>query len=166
MSSRSLSYSRSEIYLPGSTLGREAQRAAVHGLVTPHTLTRGARPLRLRPLTFWLWLAIMAAMGVWTITTASYFAFREDVLTRLLARQTEMQFGYEDRIAELRARVDRITSRQLLDRGQYEQKVEEILRRQATLESRANALNGLADVTSQLGSPRVLGRPNSPAPLA
>ena len=143
MSSRSLSYSRSEIYLPGSTLGREAQRAAVHGLVTPHTLTRGARPLRLRPLTFWLWLAIMAAMGVWTITTASYFAFREDVLTRLLARQTEMQFGYEDRIAELRAQVDRITSRQLLDQEQYEQKVEEILRRQATLESRANALNGL-----------------------
>jgi hypothetical protein len=107
----------------------------------------------LRPLTFWLWLAIMAAMGVWTITTASYFAFREDVLTRLLARQTEMQFGYEDRIAELRARVDRITSRQLLDRGQYEQKVEEILRRQATLESRANALNGLADVTSSIRQP-------------
>src|SRR6476659_8742156 len=89
MSSRSLSYSRSEIYLPDSTLGREAQRAAVHGLATPHTLTRGARPLRLRSFTFWLWLAIMAAMGVWTITTASYFAFREDVLTRLLARQTD-----------------------------------------------------------------------------
>ncbi|MFZ2137319.1 MAG: M23 family peptidase, partial [Xanthobacteraceae bacterium] len=113
MSSRSLSYSRSEVYLPGSPAGRAAQRAAVHGLVTPHALTRGARQLRLRPLKFWLWLAIMAAMGVWTITTASYFAFREDVLTRLLARQTEMQFGYEDRIAELRAQVDRITSRQL-----------------------------------------------------
>ena len=153
MSSRSLSYSRSEVYLPGSPAGRAAQRAAVHGLVTPHTLTRGARQLRLRPLTFWLWLAIMAAMGVWTITTASYFAFREDVLTRLLARQTEMQFGYEDRIAELRAQVDRITSRQLLDQEQYEQKVEEILRRQATLESRANALNGLADVTSSIRQP-------------
>ena len=153
MSSRSLSYSRSEVYLPGSPAGRAAQRAAVHGLVTPHTLTRGARQLRLRPLKFWLWLAIMAAMGVWTITTASYFAFREDVLTRLLARQTEMQFGYEDRIAELRAQVDRITSRQLLDQEQYEQKVEEILRRQATLESRANALSGLADVTSSIRQP-------------
>jgi uncharacterized protein YqgQ len=92
----------------------------------------------------------MAAMGVWTITTASYFAFREDVLTRLLARQTEMQFGYEDRIAELRAQVDRITSRQLLDQEQYEQKVEEILRRQATLESRANALNGLVVLSQKI----------------
>jgi TolA-binding protein len=92
----------------------------------------------------------MAAMGVWTITTASYFAFREDVLTRLLARQTEMQFGYEDRIAELRAQVDRITSRQLLDQEQYEQKVEEILRRQATLESRANALNRLVVLSQKI----------------
>jgi hypothetical protein len=30
-----------------------------------------------------------------------------------------MQFAYEDRIAELRAQVDRTTSRQLLDQEQY-----------------------------------------------
>src|ERR1700704_3087275 len=35
MSSRSLSYSRSEIYLPGSAPGGEGAGAAVHGLVTP-----------------------------------------------------------------------------------------------------------------------------------
>ena len=35
-----------------------------------------------------------------------------------------MQFGYEDRIAELRAQVDRISSRQLLDQEQYEQKLD------------------------------------------
>ena len=44
-----------------------------------------------------------------------------------------MQFGYEDRIAELRAQVDRISSRQLLDQEQYEQKLDQISRRQATL---------------------------------
>ncbi|HEY7243336.1 MAG TPA: M23 family metallopeptidase [Xanthobacteraceae bacterium] len=107
----------------------------------------------MRPFAFWLSLAIVAAMGVWTITTATYFAFREDVLTRLIARQTEMQFGYEDRIAELRSHVDRITSRQLLDQEQYEQKVEQILRRQATVESRTNALSGLGDVTSSIRQP-------------
>ena len=77
--------------------------------------------------------------------TATYFAFRDDVLTRLIARQAEMQYAYEDRIAELRARVDRTTSRQLLDQEQYDQKLNQIMRRQAQLESRAAALNALPD---------------------
>jgi murein DD-endopeptidase MepM/ murein hydrolase activator NlpD len=92
-------------------------------------------------------------MAAWTITTATYFAFREDVLTRLIARQAEMQFGYEDRIADLRAQVDRISSRQLLDQEQYEQKLDQILRRQKELESRASALGGLGDVTSSIKQP-------------
>jgi hypothetical protein len=115
----------------------------------------------LRPFAFWLLVAAVAAMSVWTITTASYFAFREDVLTRLVARQTEMQFGYEDRIAELRTQVDRITSRQLLDQEQYEKKVGQILRRQAILESRANALGGIADVTSSIKPPARSGATES-----
>jgi murein DD-endopeptidase MepM/ murein hydrolase activator NlpD len=84
-------------------------------------------------------------MAVWTVTTATYFAFRDDVLTRLIARQAEMQYGYEDRIAELRAQVDRISSRQLLDQEQFEQKLEQMLRRQAAMESRTNALGDLPD---------------------
>jgi len=92
-------------------------------------------------------------MTAWTVTTVSYFAFREDVLTRLITRQAEMEFGYEDRIAELRSQVDRISSRQLLDQEQYEQQLEQILRRQSALESRANALSGLSDVTSSIRQP-------------
>src|ERR1700731_4908809 len=118
-----------------------------------YTLAHGGRQFRLGPLAFWLVLGTLTLMAVWTVATATYFAFREDVLTRLIARQADMQFGYEDRIAEMRAQVDRISSRQLLDQEQYEQKVEEIHRRQATLESRANALNGLADVTSSVRQP-------------
>jgi murein DD-endopeptidase MepM/ murein hydrolase activator NlpD len=92
----------------------------------------------------------LVIMAVWTITTATYFAFRDDVLTRLIARQADMQFGYEDRIAELRAQVDRISSRQLLDQEQYEQKLDQILRRQATLEQRASALSGAGDITGSI----------------
>ena len=73
-----------------------------------------------------------------------------------------MQFAYEDRIAELRAQVDRITSRQLLDQEQFEQKLEQILRRQATLESRASTLTGVPDPTPT-GS---IGRNASAAPIA
>jgi murein DD-endopeptidase MepM/ murein hydrolase activator NlpD len=37
-------------------------------------------------------------MAVWSVATGTYFAFRDNVLTRLIGRQAEMQFAYEDRI--------------------------------------------------------------------
>src|SRR5215471_5245986 len=117
------------------------------------SLVHAGRQLRIGPIAFWVVVGTLVIMAVWTITTATYFAFREDVLTRLVARQAEMQFGYEDRIAELRARVDRFSSRQLLDQEQYEQKLDQILRRQTALESRASALNGLGDMTGALRPP-------------
>jgi murein DD-endopeptidase MepM/ murein hydrolase activator NlpD len=137
---------RSDYYedLPNAQMqpaaGSVAQRA-------DYTLLHAGRQLRLGPIAFWIIVGTLVVMAVWTITTATYFAFRDDVLTRLIARQAEMQFGYEDRIADLRAQVDRMSSRQLLDQDQYEQKLDQILRRQATLESRAAALNGLPDAT-------------------
>jgi murein DD-endopeptidase MepM/ murein hydrolase activator NlpD len=135
-----------------------------------YTLIHAGRQLRLGPIAFWIVVGTLVIMAVWTITTATYFAFREDVLTRLIARQADMQFGYEDRIAELRAQVDRISSRQLLDQEQYEQKLDQILRRQSVLESRAGALNGLGDITGSIKQPArggALGEPRQlkPSPI-
>src|SRR5215831_8535566 len=113
-------------------------------------LIHAGRQLRIGPIAFWVVVGTLVIMAVWTISTATYFAFREDVLTRLVARQAEMRFAYEDRIAELRAQVDRFSSRQLLDQEQYEQKLDQILRRQTALESRASALNGLGDMTGAI----------------
>ena len=42
-------------------------------------------------------------MAGWSVATGTYFAFHDDVLKRLIGRQAEMQFAYEDRIAELRS---------------------------------------------------------------
>src|SRR5262249_51526167 len=60
---------------------------------------------------------------------------------------------YEDRITELRAQIDRFSSRQLIDQEEYEKKLEQILRRQSALESRAGALNGLGDATATIKQP-------------
>jgi murein DD-endopeptidase MepM/ murein hydrolase activator NlpD len=90
---------------------------------------------------------------MWSAATATYFAFRDDVLTRLIARQAEMQYAYEDRIAELRAKVDRATSRQLLDQEQFDQKLEQIMRRQTALESRATAMGAIPDITGSIRAP-------------
>jgi murein DD-endopeptidase MepM/ murein hydrolase activator NlpD len=115
-----------------------------------YTLAHAGRQVRLGPVAFWVAVGTLVIMAGWTLATGTYFAFRDDVLTRLIARQAEMQFAYEDRITELRAQVDRISSRQLLDQEQYEQKLDQILRRQTALESRASTLNGLSDITGSI----------------
>src|SRR5207248_4872113 len=115
-----------------------------------YTLVHAGKQVRFGPVVFWIVVGTVVVLGMWSAATATYFAFRDDVLTRLIARQADMQFGYEDRIADLRAQVDRISSRQLLDQEQYEQKLDQILRRQSALEARASALGGLGDVTGSI----------------
>ena len=143
----------------------DAHHAAGARRRTGYTLAHAGRQLRLGPIAFWIVVGTLVIMAVWSITTATYFAFREDVLTRLIARQADMQFGYEDRIAELRAQVDRISGRQLLDQEQYEQKLDQILRRQSALESRAGALGGLGELTGSLKQPGRNGAAGDPRSL-
>jgi murein DD-endopeptidase MepM/ murein hydrolase activator NlpD len=121
-----------------------------------YTIVHAGKQVRFGPVVFWIVVGTVAVLGAWSATTAIYFAFRDDVLTRLIARQADMQYAYEDRIAELRAKVDRTTSRQLLDQEQFDQKLDQIMRRQTTLESRATALSAIPDasVTGSIKPPR------------
>jgi hypothetical protein len=112
-----------------------------------YTIVHAGKQVRFGPVVFWIVVGTVIVLGMWSAATATYFTFRDDVLTRLIARQAEMQYAYEDRIAELRARVDRSTSRQLLDQEQFDQKLDQIMRRQTALESRATALGALPDVS-------------------
>ncbi|MGA7084442.1 MAG: M23 family peptidase, partial [Pseudolabrys sp.] len=107
-----------------------------------YTLTHAGHQIRIGPVAFWIVVGGLVAMAIWSIATGTYFAFRDNVLTRLIGRQAEMQFAYEDRIAELRAQVDRIMSRQLLDQEQFEKTLNSLLQRQSTLEQRASVLAG------------------------
>ncbi len=112
-----------------------------------YVIAHAGKQVRIGPAIFWIVVGTVTALGAWSAATATYFTFRDDVLTRLLARQAEMQYSYEDRIAELRARIDRTTSRQLLDQEQFEQKLDQIVQRQATLDQRTAALGALPDNT-------------------
>ena len=114
--------------MPASAPRRGVQR-------TDYTLAHAGRQFRFGPVTFWITVGSLVIMAGWSLATGTYFAFHDDVLTRLIGRQKEQQYAYEDRIAELRSQVDRIASRQLLDQEQFEQKLEHVMRRQATLES-------------------------------
>jgi murein DD-endopeptidase MepM/ murein hydrolase activator NlpD len=101
--------------------------------------------VRRRPALFWIMAAAFVIMGGWSLATAAYFAFHDDVIKGMIARQLSQQYAYEDRIAELRTQMDRTTSRQLLSQEQLQQKIDELVRRQTALESRTDALSGLAD---------------------
>jgi murein DD-endopeptidase MepM/ murein hydrolase activator NlpD len=110
-----------------------------------YTIAHAGRQIRFGPVAFWIAVGTVVIMAGWSVTAATYLAFHDDVLRTLIARQAQQQFGYEDRIAELRAQIDRTTSRQLLDQEQFEQKLNDLMHRQAALESRAAALGSLAD---------------------
>lgn len=128
-----------------------------------YTIVHAGKQVRFGPVVFWIVVGTVVLLGLWSAATATYFAFRDDVLTRLIARQAEMQYAYEDRIAELRAKVDRTTSRQLLDQEQFDQKLDQIMKRQTALESRATALGAMPDVTGSI--PRALPQRSDPSQI-
>jgi murein DD-endopeptidase MepM/ murein hydrolase activator NlpD len=163
MSYRSGHYSEDPPHHPHDRGRNSPRRAAAGGATSQakgryqrgYTLVHAGKQVRFGPVVFWIVVGTVTLLGMWSAATATYFAFRDDVLTRLIARQAEMQYSYEDRIAELRAKVDRTTSRQLLDQEQFDQKLDQIMRRQATLESRATALGALTDasITGSIRTP-------------
>jgi murein DD-endopeptidase MepM/ murein hydrolase activator NlpD len=174
MSYRSGHYSESPQHPPHDQRRASARRPAANHALAPaphakqgYTLVHGGKQVRFGPVVFWIVVGTVTVLGLWSAATATYFAFRDDVLTRLIARQAEMQYAYEDRIAELRAKIDRTTSRQLLDQEQFDQKLDQIMRRQTTLESRATALGAIPDaqVTGSIRTPsRGAAAPDAASP--
>ena len=131
----------------------QPRRPSAPEIQSGYAIVHAGRQVRFVPVVFWIVVGTVTLLGLWTAATATYFAFRDDVLTRLIARQAEMQYAYEDRIAELRAKVDRATSRQLLDQEQFDQKLEQLMRRQAALEARTAALGAMPDATGSIKPP-------------
>lgn len=155
--------------------GRAAQtrrpapmKAAAHpSRQSDYTIAHAGKQFRIGPVVFWVVVGTVTVLGAWSAATATYFAFRDDVLTKLIARQAEMQYAYEDRISELRAKVDRSTSRQMLDQEQFDQKLAEVTRRQAVLENRAAMLSAIPDnlATGSIGKPATSPGTPKPSPI-
>lgn len=77
----------------------------------------------------------LVVTAVWLIATGTYFAFRDDVFTRLIGEQTDLQSVYEGHIAELRVQVDRIMSQKFLEQDQVEWRVNALRQRQERISS-------------------------------
>lgn len=85
------------------------------------------------------------------IIATGYLIVRDDLIGTTIARQTRMQHDYEDRIAVLRAQLDRATSRQLMARQLVEDKMDQLLAQQDTLSLRHGKLGALLDRAGQSG---------------
>lgn len=115
----------------------------------PHTIiiARGdqLRHFTLRPWMLALGLSLGAVLTLAYLLATFYLVLRDDLVGASLARQARMQQAYEDRISSLRAQVDRITSRQLLDQQLMETKVAELMERQEQLNLRHGKLDPILD---------------------
>ena len=108
------------------------------------------RTFMVRPAALWAIAALALVSLAWAAAATAYVAFHDDLMGAIVARQAQMETAYEDRLAEARARLDEVASRQLLDQNSFEGKVHELLSRQARLEQRGAIVAALAAETRQL----------------
>lgn len=109
------------------------------------------RHMTLKPWMAALSVCFVSVFSIGYLAATSYLVLRDDLIGGTMARQARMQHEYEDRIAALRAQVDRVTSRQLLDQQIVEDKVERLLKQQMALSSRHGKLGTLFDRAEQNG---------------
>ncbi len=123
--------------------------------VPPHRIiiARGedVRTFTVRPWLVVTVAAVGATFAALYLAATGYLVFRDDLLAASLARQTRMQHAYEDRIAALRADIDRLTSRQLLNQEAVEARLEKLLGRQMALDTRQDIIAGLSQAARRAG---------------
>ncbi|KQV81612.1 M23 family metallopeptidase [Rhizobium sp. Root1220] len=109
------------------------------------------RHLMVRPWMAALGFCFLGVFAIGYLLATSYLVLRDDLIGATMARQARMQHDYEDRIAALRAQVDRLTSRQLLDQQVVEDKVDKLMEQQMALTSRHGKLGSLLDRAESSG---------------
>jgi murein DD-endopeptidase MepM/ murein hydrolase activator NlpD len=130
-------------------IGSLARRKPPHRII----IARGehVRTFTIRP---WLAGTIVVVGGFFALlylAATGYLLFRDDLLAASIAQQGRMRQAYEDRIATLRADIDRVTSRQLLNQEAFDAKMDRLLGRQAALDARQDIIAGLSQAARRAG---------------
>lgn len=118
--------------------------------LTPPRLGRQSDRIVLRRRTLLCTGALAGLAFAWAGAATWYIASRDEIATRFFARQTELRYGYEDRIANLKARLEREITHGLVERNGFAARAEALARRQSEIEARQIWLAGVAE--------RLLGR--------
>ncbi|MBT9372360.1 M23 family metallopeptidase [Rhizobium sp. CSW-27] len=103
---------------------------------------------RIRHMTIRPWMTAAAA-GLAALLTfgycgsTAYLLWRDDLIGAANQRQERLQQQYEDRIAALRAQIDRITSRQMIEQRTVQVQLDQLLEQQNALFSRRDRIERL-----------------------
>jgi murein DD-endopeptidase MepM/ murein hydrolase activator NlpD len=116
------------------------------------------------------WISLVAAsvlvlLGAWYLMATLYLVFHDQMLASLISHQTDVQYAYEDQIAELRTQLDRETSRSLMDRQTLNTTVRDLTERSLRLESRAATVDRLVARDTKLAVAPKAGPATSQNPL-
>ena len=117
------------------------------------TFVHGDRVRSIHIDTGWL-TAAAVVVGVFALAwggTAGWLMFRDDVLAGPLARQLRVERAYEDRVAGLRAEIDRINGRQLIDQEAFEAKIDQLAERQRRLDETQTRIGTLIGKAGDAG---------------
>ena len=98
-------------------------------------------------------LLLATLLFAWYLFATLYLVFRDDLMISMLTGQRRANYAYEDRIVELRSRIDKITARQLLNQESIEDRVAGLVARQAELEARQILVADLSTRADRIGLP-------------
>lgn len=125
------------------------------------------RHMVIRPWMVAIAASFIGVMAIGYLLATTYLVIRDDLIGSSMARQARIQHSYEDKIAQLRSELDRVTSRQLLNQQLVQDKVTELMARQETLSSRHGQLSPILDRAGilPLNVPVPVDRPNDQAAI-
>ncbi len=110
-------------------------------------------------------MAIGAMLVLWGLVSGSYILFHDSMLAALLTRQSEMQYAYEDRIAELRGALEAASAQTLRDGRVEDGALRELAARGDRLETRLDGLQALLGEARRPGELRLHAAADSEAAL-
>ena len=102
-----------------------------------------ARSLRMNRWSGGALLCLLTLLASWYLCATLYVVFHDQLLASLMARQTDMQYAYEDRIVALKTDLDRETSRALIARHALDTTIRDLTERGSRLEARAATMDAL-----------------------
>ncbi len=150
----------------GSRSPRPTRRNVPHRVIIAHG--ENVRSFTIRP-----WLAAVVggmalALSTLYIGATGYLVLRDGILASSVSGDVAMKQRYEDRIALLRAEVDRLTSRHLVNQETLQADIEKLVGRQAALDARQDVIAGLSQAVRRAGivpkeiTPTSAARPAQP----
>lgn len=135
------------------------------------TITTGDRS---RTFTFRPWVlgSVVGCVGVFALgylSATAYLFWRDDILAARASERYQIEASYENRIAYLRAEIDRLASSQVFERRSVETMVDSLIERQNSLSDKHARVRAVLDkaaatgLTADLSTPVPAEKPSLPS---